>query len=213
MADERIPVTYSYIPKTKEIRRKKGKGDEIVEDKVVAHYDAETQTVIVPSLSYLRNYKAGITTFLAENEMPVRSFQRGDLEPDKPLTKATPPRPKKNKHEGDKTPEVVEWYMTYRPNEFATRYGVLGRYTGPVEMLVPVWEPRPVDNIPEYRGEQRTKITVRNALVATRAVCGTDGKRLTYLPDECVDWEDEDVEPGDEREPEPAAAAGKEDES
>ena len=93
MADERIPITYTFDAKANEIRRKKGKGDEIVEDKVVAKYDPETQVVVFPNLNYLKNFKTGVITFLAENEMLVKSFQRGDMTLDKPLSKKEPPRP------------------------------------------------------------------------------------------------------------------------
>jgi hypothetical protein len=37
-----------------------------------------------------------------------------------------PPMPKKSRVHGDKTPEVVEWYRKYKPNEYAARYGIIG---------------------------------------------------------------------------------------
>lgn len=190
MAEERIPITYYFDPNKGEIHRKKGKGDEILEDRVVAHYDAEKRIVTFKNLSNLRSFKTGVVTFLADNEMLIRGFQRGDMEPDPEPTKAIPDRPKKNKFEGDKTKEVVDWYFKYKPNEFATRYGVIGKYTGTVLILKPIWEPRPVDRVPEYRGEQKWEIEVTNVLVATRKT------HLTYTPDECVNWDEEDAEDG-----------------
>lgn len=200
MAEERIPITYSFDPKTKEIRRKKGKGDEIIEDKVVASYDPETQTVTYPSTNYRRLYKVGIITFLAENEMQIRSYAQEDLPADPPLTKAIPPRPKKNRHEGDKTPAVAQWYYNHKPSEFKVRYGYLGMYTGPVAILEPQWVPRPVDRALEYRGVVRVERDVANVIVAERSVCGlapdgkSEGQRLTYIPDECLNWDGEDPE-------------------
>jgi len=191
MADDRIPTIFTIDPKTNEIHRKRGKGNEQIEDKVIAKYDPESQVVTVPNLNYLRNYKAGIMTFLAENEMLIRSWQRADLEPDKPLGKNIPPRPKKTKHEGDKTPAVVEWYQKYKPNEFATRYGVLGRYTGPATLKIPVWEPRPVDGLKEYRGEQLVARDLVDVIVATRKT------HLTYTPDECDECNEEEPETGE----------------
>lgn len=190
MAEERIPITYYIDPKSGEVHRKKGKGDEILEDRVVAHYDAEKRVLTFKTLSALRSFKTGVVTFLAENELLVRSFQRGDMEPDPEPTKAIPPRPKKTKLEGDKTPEVVDWYFKYKPNEFATRYGVLGRYTGTVLVLKPKWEPRPIDGLMEYRGEQKWELEVRNVIVATRKT------HLTYTPEECSDWDEEEAEDG-----------------
>lgn len=192
MPDERIPITFYLDAAKKEIHRKKGKGDEILEDKVVATYDPDTQLVIFPSLAYVRAYKLEVTTFLSENELIAKSFQRGDIPLDKPTTKAIPPRPKKSRGEGDKTAAVVEWYKQYKPNEFATRYGVLGTYTGLVAVLEPQWVPRPVDGISEYRGQARVEYKLDNVLVATRKT------HLTYLPEECVDWDEEELEPGEQ---------------
>lgn len=202
MADKRIPVTYVYDAKTKAIHRKKGgEGEELIEDKIVAHYDPTEgrETVTFPDLHHVRNYKTDVITYLAENELKVRHFVRGDLPEDKPADKKTPPRPKKTKHEGDKTPAVVEWYLKYFPNEFETRYGVIGRYSGPVTILSPVWEDRPVvggrtDGVKEYRGVEKLTYEVTDAMVATRTVCGKDGKRLTYVPDECTGLEDDESE-------------------
>ncbi len=200
MADDRIKIEYLHDLKTKEVHRKKLQGNEIIEDKVVATWDDDTQTLTFPSANYTRLYKQGVTTFLAEDEKSVRHFQRGDLPADAPLdpkSSKVPPRPKKTKHEGDKTPAVVEWYQKYRYNEFCTRYGVLGKYTGMVIIEVPTWEPRPVDGLPEYRGSPRHEKAVVDVIVATRKT------HLTYTPDECVDFSDDDEEIGE------AAAAGR----
>ncbi len=200
MADERIPINYLFDPVKNEIHRKKGKGDEIIEDKVVATYEPETQTLTFPSANFLRLYKSGVITFLSENEMLVRAFQRGDIAADKPLTKAIPPRPKKTRHEGDKTPAVVEWYHKYRYNEFCTRYGYLGKYTGMTITEQPQWEPRPVDGLPEYRGAPRVEKSVVDAMVATRKT------HMTYTPEECVDWDEDNTEASDEPQPVGAGA-------
>lgn len=204
MADEeRIPVTYTYDVTKKEIHRKKGKGDAILEDKVVALYDAETGVVTFPDLHHLRNYKANVITFLAENELPIRSFQRADMDPDKPMSKSIPPRPKKTKHEGDKTEEVVEWYYRHFPNQFATRYGVIGTYSGPVEILEPQWVPRPVDGVLEYRGAAKVRETVKNAIVALRKT------HMTYTPEECLEWSEDEPEAGEAPEPLGVATRGR----
>lgn len=36
--------------------------------------------------------------------------------------KAVPPMPPIDKMLGDKTPEVIEWYREYQPEEYAKRY-------------------------------------------------------------------------------------------
>ena len=196
MADERIPVTYSL--EGKDIHRRKGEGDKIIEDKVVATYDGDAKVVTFPSLIFLKNYKTGVTTYLAANEMTVRSFQRADIEPDKPLTKAIPPRPKKLNSLGDKTPEVVQWYFDHRPNEFKARYGVIGKYTGPVRYKAPYWEKRAIDGMKEFRGEQWVETDVVNVIVATRSIDGINGK-LTYTEGECVNWMGDDTDESEDR--------------
>lgn len=200
MADDRIPITYVLDPKTGDIHRKRGKGNEEIEDKIVAKYDTATQKLTFPNANYLRNFSVGVTTFLSENELTVRDLERGDLPPDKPLAKNVPPRPKKNKFDGDKTPAVVQWYFDHKPNQFRTRYKVIGTFTGKVSLLEPQWRARPVDGLPEYRGEARVEREVVNAMIATRAVCGlapdgkSEGPRLTYLPEECVGYNEDDSE-------------------
>lgn len=199
MADQHIRSDYSIEGKTGDIHRKRVNGAEVIEDKIVAKYDAEKQIVTFPNKWSLRNYKTGVTTFLAENEMIVKSFQLGDMPADKPLTdKSVPPRPKKDPLQGDKTPAVVEWYMRYRWNEFCARYGYLGKFTGRVRFLEPQWRERPGDKQPEFVGQAWIEKDVVDAIVATRKT------HLTFTPDECKGWDEEDPEmeagdQGDER--------------
>jgi len=54
----------------------------------------------------------------------IKSFSIAGREQDEP-SRNEPPKPKGSKALGDKTPEVVEWYHTYRLQEFYVRYGVL----------------------------------------------------------------------------------------
>lgn len=198
MAEDRILTSYYFVEKSKSIHMKRAKGDEVIEDKLVAHYDPETAKVSFKNKAHTKLYKTPVMTFLAENELSMRSFVREDLPADKPATASTPPRPKKTKHDGDKTPAVVEWYRRYFPNEYITRYGIMGKYTGIVLVLVPNWEPRPVDGTLEYRGESKVEKKVENVDVATRAIVGKNGERLTYTPDECQEWDEDDPEAGDE---------------
>lgn len=187
MAADKILISYSLNPDTKEIERMETQGDKILRQKVVAKYDAEAQSLKFENQRAVRDHKVGVVAFLADNEMIVKRIQREDLKEDPPLSaKGIPPRPRKNPMEGDKTPAVVQWYHDFHPNEFATRYGVIGRYTGKVSYLEPVWEPhkdRP--EVPEYLGQGRVEKMVTNVLVATRKT------NLTFLPEECVDFDEE----------------------
>jgi|GEM_PF-3636685 len=39
---------------------------------------------------------------------------------------AIPPMPKMTRQAGDKTPELVEWYRDYKPEEYKAKYGIIG---------------------------------------------------------------------------------------
>lgn len=200
MAETRTLTVYRFEEKTGEIHRRRINGEDVLEDKSVAKYDPEKQILTFPNKNLLRLYKLGVITFLAENELLIKSFQLGDIKPDEPMSsKKIPPRPKKTPKEGDKTPAVVEWYLKYRWNEFCARYGYLGKYTGVVVSLEPVWEPRPVDKVMEYRGPQKVRQEVRDALVTTRKT------HMSFTPEECVGDEEKGVPGWDEEDPEAAA--------
>lgn len=198
MADKRVPVSFELVGN--EIHRRKGEADKIIEDKVVALYDAETKLVTFPSLYHIKNFKEGVITFLAENELTVRDFVRADMAADPKKGKSIPERPKKDRMLGDKTPAVVQWYFDHKPNAFAARYGVLGRYTGKVTILEPQWVERKIDKLPEYLGASKVEMDVVNVLVATRATEGLNHVRLTYTEAECIEWDGEEPDADQETE-------------
>lgn len=205
MAEQRTLTVYRLDDKTSEIHRRRVNGEDVLEDKVVASYDPEKQILTFPNKNTLRLYKLGVITFLAENELLIKSFQLGDLKADEPISsKKIPPRPKKTPKEGDKTPAVVEWYLKYRFNEFCARYGYRGKYTGRVVSLEPLWEPRPNDKVLEYRGQEKVSQEVRDALVTDRKT------HLSFLPEECVGNDDPTngplSAPWDEEDPEAEGA-------
>lgn len=197
MAEQRTLTVYRFEEKTGEIHRRRINGEDLLEDKPVAKYDPEKQILTFPNKNFIRLYKLGVITFLAENELLIKSYQLADIKPDAPLgNKKEPARPKKTPKEGDKTPAVVEWYLKYRWNEFCARYGYRGKYSGVVVSLEPLWEPRPGDRVPEYRGQEKVKQTVHDALVTDRKT------HLSFLPEECVGDEEKGILPWDEDEPE-----------
>jgi hypothetical protein len=194
---DRIVSVYLLEPKSGEIRRKRMLGEQLVDEVVAAKYDAEKQIVTFKNAKAVKDFKESVITFLAENELLVKSFQRADVEPDKPLhDKSVPQRPRKTNHEGDKTPAVIDWYYKFRPNEFKTRYGYLGTYSGVVRFQLPQWEPRPVDGIPEYRGTRWETKDVTNVMVTLRKT------HLSFTPDECVGDENRNIPGWSEDDPE-----------
>lgn len=202
MANNRALTSYRFDPKTKDISRLRMMGDEEIENKVVAKYDPDSQILTFPDLNANRLYKTGVIAFCGENEFAIREFKRGDLPQDQPLSASVPARPKKDRLQGDKTPSVVEWYFRHRFNLFCSRYTVLDRhYSGMVRFKQPHWRARPGDGEQEYVGELTFELRVTDVIVAVRAVCITEidsrtgcEKRVTFTPEECIDWE-EDGEP------------------
>jgi hypothetical protein len=184
MAIEKIPTVYELIGH--EIHKKKGDSNE-----VIANYYHETKTVTYVNASFQRWHSESVNAFLASNELLVRDILRDDLPKDPPLTKAIPPRPKKSQ-EGDKTPEVVQWYYTYRPNQFKARYRVIGTYSGKVVYNEAIWIHRKGDGMLEYRGSRKIEDVVSNVILAHRATTLPGGKRLTYTPEECPDFQMDD---------------------
>ncbi len=207
MAQDRIIVHHVIDHKTKEITRQEIQGDKVVNSKVVAEYDVETGVLLYPNLRGLKENSEGVMAFISTNEWVVRAMQRKDLPKDKSIgDKTIPARPRKNKQEGDKTPAVVQWYFEHRPNEFATRYKVVGKYSGPVTFLEPVWEEhKDLPGVPHYQGTRRVHKDVRGAIVALRKT------NLTFVPDECDNWDEDNADNTSEERVEPKDVRGEKD--
>lgn len=81
--------------------------------------------ILVPEWA---KFRAPIVRFLNEQSMaPKAIVLEGDEDDaEKRLSGKIPPMPKKNPRLGDKTPEVVEWFRRYKPEEYKARYGIKG---------------------------------------------------------------------------------------
>lgn len=84
--------------------------------------------VLVPEWA---KFRAPIVRFLNEQNVAPKGVVLEGEEEDalKRAAKPIPPMPKKNPRLGDKTPEVVEWYKRYKPEEYRARYGIKGQGT------------------------------------------------------------------------------------
>lgn len=73
-------------------------------------------------------FRAPIVRYLNEQNLPLKGVVLEGEEDDaaKRAAKPIPPMPKKNPRLGDKTPEVVEWFKRYKPEEYRARYGIKG---------------------------------------------------------------------------------------
>lgn len=84
--------------------------------------------VLVPEWS---RFRPAVVRFLNEDmgRKPTAVFIEGDEPTPKARTVEIPPMPKMSARDGDKTPEVVEWYRRYKQEEYRARYGVKGNGT------------------------------------------------------------------------------------
>jgi hypothetical protein len=113
--------------------------------------------ILVPEWA---KFRAPIVRFLNEQSIaPKGVVLEGDEDDaEKRLIGKIPPMPKKNPRLGDKTPEVVEWYRRYKPEEYKARYGIRGDGT--------VTKTRKV--LDEKTGQLKTETYEVEALIAER---------------------------------------------
>lgn len=93
--------------------------DDGVDKESVARYDS--QKGIVEMLPGKHNYRVAVIRHL--NDKGFKYSTVGKIGMDTDRSKA-PPKPKKSRLQGEKTPEVVEWYARYFPEEFLAKYSV-----------------------------------------------------------------------------------------
>jgi hypothetical protein len=123
----------------------------------VATLKEDNTLVIAPE--WLK-FRAPIVRFLNEDvgRTPSAVYTEGDEPSPKAKARDIPPMPKKSMRLGDKTPEVVEWYKRYKPEEYRALYGIIGE--GTVTKARKVLNPK--TGIPE------TEIYEAEAIIATR---------------------------------------------
>lgn len=94
----------------------------------IARYDEETGNVgFFPDMA---RYRVPLTTHMNHKGYPVGDFTQLHGEEDKPKPipqpENVPPRPKRDRRAGDKSPKLMEWLYHHRREEFNTRYGYVG---------------------------------------------------------------------------------------
>ena len=114
-------------------------------------------------------YRAKVSEALKDLEIEYEgvAVREGNVEPKEatlnpsPVPRSTtiPPPPPKNKRDGDKTKEYVEWLKQWKPEEFESRYGIKG--PGSVTKF------RKVPH-PEIRGRFSREPYSKPALIAVR---------------------------------------------
>lgn len=90
----------------------------------VAVYHGDSKTLEFVSTA-AANYRLPVIRCVGEAGLKYSKFAIKGGGADK-VDPSSPKRPKIDPRMGDKTPEIVEWYRDYRPNEFKIRYGVMG---------------------------------------------------------------------------------------
>lgn len=121
--------------------------------------DAVATTDVVPVAKPLDEKQRQIAeakSLAAEGEREIAKAQ-ADVADDRAFATRTgcPPPPKKNPQFGDKTPNYVEWLKTYRPDKFASKYGVKGKGQ------VPVFKVNPETGIEEHVGYREADMAIR----------------------------------------------------
>jgi hypothetical protein len=123
----------------------------------VATLKEDNTLVLVPEWV---KFRAPIVRYLNEDvgRSPSAVYTEGDEPSPKAKARDIPPMPKMSMQLGDKTPEVVEWFKKYKPEEYRARYGIIGN--GTVTKSRKVLNPK--TGIPE------TEIYEADALIALR---------------------------------------------
>jgi hypothetical protein len=75
-----------------------------------------------PIVRYLNEHKWEITQVILKGDEELAKQERKIQSKPEEI----PPRPKRTRRDGDKTPALVEWLQKYAPAEFRSRYGVKG---------------------------------------------------------------------------------------
>jgi len=94
----------------------------------VATLKEDNALVLVPEWV---KFRAPIVRFLNEDagRSPSAVYTEGDEPSPKAKARDIPPMPKMSMRLGDKTPEVMEWFKKYKPEEYRARYGIQGEGT------------------------------------------------------------------------------------
>lgn len=88
----------------------------------VANFTEDGKLVLIEEHA---KFRPAIVRFLNDNDLKITAVVLEGDENAKPKANI-PPMPKKSMRLGDKTPEVVEWYRKYHPEEYKARYGIKG---------------------------------------------------------------------------------------
>jgi hypothetical protein len=170
------------------VQNKKGKAT------VLANYDSEVGHLEFASEQADSSFRAQITRAILEDSDGVTTGNRiasygiKGREADE-IRKNEPAKPKASKMLGDKTPEVVEWYFKWRPQEAYARYGVKLKNGEPITAHCKRKEQGLAENPATGLIEMIDKhIEEKKGIIATRAT------HMTFLKEEIVGASSSDVE-------------------
>jgi hypothetical protein len=144
------------------------------------------------------NFRSQITRAILEDSEGVTTGNRiasygiKGREADE-IRKNEPEMPKMSRRLGDKTPEVVEWYFKWRPQQAYARYGVKLKNGQPVTAHCKRKEQGFAENPLTGLVEMVDKhIEEKNGIIATRAT------HMTFLKEEIVGATSSDVDSDNE---------------
>jgi hypothetical protein len=174
------------------VQNKKGKAT------ILANYEADAGYLEFVSEQADASFRAQITRAILEDSEGVTTGNRiasygiKGREADE-IRKNEPPKPKASRMLGDKTPEVVEWYFKWRPQEAYVRYGVKLKNGEPVTGHCKRKEQGLGENSTTGLIEMIDKhIEEKNGIIANRAT------HMTFLKQEIVGATSSDVDTDNE---------------
>jgi hypothetical protein len=141
---------------------------------VLTYADAAAVKYHVRVLRFLKSRGHTVTSVQAPQveAAPILATPEGIEEKTDASPLVAPPCPPMEKKFGDKTPAVVEWYRQYRPEEYKTRYGIIGDGT-----------------VTKYRKQIVVKNGFQTEELIPTVVQGTLAHRKTHVTELATDTE------------------------
>lgn len=124
----------------------------VLENGILTYASEDTKRYHAPVAAFLNENSIKFDRYVVQGATTISEVRAGS-------TVTIPAPPPKNKRDGDKTPEYVEWFKEYYPEEFEKKYGVIGKGSVKKHKRIPH---------PEIVGRETTVEIEVPALLSTR---------------------------------------------
>jgi hypothetical protein len=133
--------------------------------RVLAYESEDTKRYHSPVAAFLNENAIKFDQVIVKGDTTISAVRAGE-------TVDIPAPPAKNKRDGDKTKEYVDWFKKYYPEEYEKKYGIIGQGT--------VMKTRKIPH-PEIAGRSTTEQFEVPAILSSRKM------HLTEKPTEVAD--------------------------